>query len=232
MEKGNRLKLVGIAILFLSLFMLLNTQSAHALATLRLSDGNTIIDVGDNTAKDSNPTIGAVTYNDIYGDFSFASVLVSTGVTYPLTGTIDYPVVHMDTLQVSGAGTLDVYFSEVGFGPTDLRPFVSDIGGIAGYSVTGTTYVDGGNTLFGTSTTLSTLGPYNAGSFHDTSTDFFNPNEPYSMTTRTTITHNNAAQVTSLNLQISVLPEPVSSTLFVIGGALLGFRRFRKMKKS
>lgn len=30
----------------------------------------------------------------------------------------------------------------------------------------------------------------------------------------------------------SVVPEPVSSTLFVVGGVLLGFRGFRKMKKA
>ena len=31
---------------------------------------------------------------------------------------------------------------------------------------------------------------------------------------------------------VSVVPEPVSSTLFIIGGATLGFRRFRKKTRS
>lgn len=31
-------------------------------------------------------------------------------------------------------------------------------------------------------------------------------------------------------VQVAVAPEPVSSTLFIIGGATLGFRRFRKKK--
>ncbi|MBI5100000.1 MAG: hypothetical protein HZB30_12275 [Nitrospirae bacterium] len=30
----------------------------------------------------------------------------------------------------------------------------------------------------------------------------------------------------------TVVPEPVSSTLFIVGGLVLGFRRFRKMKKA
>ena len=32
-------------------------------------------------------------------------------------------------------------------------------------------------------------------------------------------------------LQVSVAPEPISSTLFVIGAATMGFRRFRKQFK-
>lgn len=34
------------------------------------------------------------------------------------------------------------------------------------------------------------------------------------------------------NETTTIVPEPVSSTLFVVGGALLGFRSFRKMKKA
>ncbi|HDO25952.1 MAG TPA: DNRLRE domain-containing protein [Nitrospirae bacterium] len=33
-------------------------------------------------------------------------------------------------------------------------------------------------------------------------------------------------------LQVSVVPEPISSTLFLVGAATMGFRRFRKMKKA
>ena len=173
MKKGMTRYLAILLMLALCIFI--SVESAHATATLRLYDGTTDIYVADGSAKDLNPATGAVTYNDTYGDFSFASVLVSTGVTYPITGLIDYPVVHLSSLQVSGAGTLDVYFSEMGFGPTDLRPFQSDIGGIAGNSVTGRTYVDGNNALFGTTTMLATFGPYSAGSFSSSSTSSFNP---------------------------------------------------------
>ena len=184
------------------------------MATLRLISGNTIILIEDRSAKDTNPVAGAVTYNDSYGDLSFASVLVSTGVTYPVIGEIDYPLLHLDTAEVSGAGTLDICFSEVGFGPAGLKPFQSGIGGIAGDSVDGLTYVDGTNALFGTSTVLSTFGSY-TGSFSGTDTTFFDPTEPYSLTTKATITHTSAAQVTSLNLQAAVVPEPLSSTLLL-----------------
>jgi hypothetical protein len=223
-------KLIFLFLLSIVLSIYLTAQSAFALATLKLYDGSTTILVEDGSSKDTNPATGAITYNDTYGDFSFASVLVSTGITYPVAGTIDYPIVHLDSVTVSGAGTLDVWFSEVGFGPTGFAPFQSDIGGIAGDSVSGWTYVDGGNTLFGTSTSLSTFGPY-TGSFSGTDTTFFNPTEPYSLTTLATITHTSAGQVTSLNLQAAVVPEPVSSTLFIIGGVTLGFRRFRKKFK-
>ena len=36
---------------------------------------------------------------------------------------------------------------------------------------------------------------------------------------------------TSVNIAPPVVPEPVSSTLFIVGGATLGFRRFRKKFK-
>ena len=213
----------------LLLLVLFFTTQVHALATLKLDDGSTIITIADGSAKDTNPLTGAITYNDTYGDFSFTSVLVSTGVTYPVVGTIDYPIVHLDTVTVSGAGTLDIYFSEVGFGPTGSAPFQSDFGGIAGNTVSGSTYVDGGNALFGTSTLLGTFGPY-SGSFSGTDTDYLNPTEPYSLTTIATITHT-ADQVTSLNLQVAVVPEPISSTLFIVGGVALGFRQYRKKFK-
>jgi hypothetical protein len=36
----------------------------------------------------------------------------------------------------------------------------------------------------------------------------------------------------TVRLNVSVVPEPISSILFVIGGALLGGRRYLKKRKS
>ena len=41
-----------------------------------------------------------------------------------------------------------------------------------------------------------------------------------------------AFQLTTTTVPAAVIPEPVGSTLFVIGGATLGFRRFRKKRRT
>ena len=226
MKKGNKLKLVGIAMLFFGVIMLFNIQTANATATLRLQDVNGYLDIVDGGIYDSNTTAGVVTYSG--GFDSIWTVNVTTGITYPVLGSLSYPELDLNSVNVSSSagGTLDIYFSETGFGTTGN----TQIGGVTGGTVTGYTYLDNGNNLFGTTTLLGTLGP-NTNSFSGTTTTSLDPSDPYSLTNKATITHS-GSDVTSFNLTTVVVPEPVSYTLFVVGGALLGFMRFRKTKKS
>ena len=230
MKRGNRLKLVGIAILLFGAIMMLNIQTAHATATIRLQDVNGYLDIVDGDSNDTNATVGVVSYSG--GFDSMWTVNVTTGITYPTLGSLSYPELDLNSVNVSSSsgGSLNIYFSETGFGPTGTSQFTTQIGGTTGGTVTGYSYLDSGNSLFGTSTLLGSLGP-NVSAFSGTTTTSLDPSDPYSLTNMVTITHSGSA-ITSFNLTTTVVPEPVSSTLFVIGGALLGYMRFRKMKKS
>lgn len=53
-------------------------------------------------------------------------------------------------------------------------------------------------------------------------------NSNYSITQEAIITHTAGGQNSSFNYVVNVVPEPISSTLFLVGAATLGFRRFRK----
>ena len=72
--------LVGVIILLCSIVFFLNTQSAHATATIRLWDGSGNINansllIADGSALDASTASGVVTYSGSYSNFS---VLVST----------------------------------------------------------------------------------------------------------------------------------------------------------
>jgi len=228
--------LIGILIGICSL-VLMSTQTVHAAPgtpTIRIWDGigdintNSII-IADGSSLDTSPLISnVVTYSGSYGVFN---VIVSSGVQ---SGTSLYPELGLNTFEVSGgAGTLYAWFSNTGFGTTptpagfDMSGSLSSITGSG--SVTFDSYIDNSNTLFGEGTLLASLGSYTSTNSGTTSGTVSLSN-PYSLTTKTTVnlTAGSNMQTTT---NVAIVPEPVSTTLFIVGGATLGFRRFRKRFK-
>lgn len=217
-----------LSILFIAcMSVLLSTQSAHALATIRLTDGSTVLDIADGGMYDSNATAGVVTY--VGGFNGIWTINVTTGIT---SGSSSYPVLDLNSINVSSTsgGTLDILFSDVGFGATPTAEFITEWGGVTDGTISATSYLDSSNSLFGTATTIGTLGP-DVAAFSGTTYSVLDPADPYSLTSKVTLTHSAAGDTSSFNMKLSVVPEPVSSTLFIVGGVTLGFRRFRKKFK-
>jgi hypothetical protein len=232
MKKARNISnLLCVAILFFSIFVFLTSQSAHATATLSLSDGTNSILVADGTGLDLDLNPGVVKYIGKLGNW--LNINVTTGSTYPDIGSLSYPVLDLKdvSLEAFYSGTLTLKFSETDFGPTGSANFNTHAWGVTSESVTFNSYFDSTNTLFGQGTSVGTLGPYTAG-FNSTATSSGNPSNPYSLTDVATITFGGPVSGTALHMNLSVVPEPISSTLFIIGAATLGFRRYLKREKA
>jgi len=95
-----------ILLLGLVVTLFLSTNSAHALLTLKLSDGTTTFDVSDGDVVgpevDASSASGVITYSGFFGNFNLN---VTTGVQ---SGTNTLPVLAFNTFEISNpsGGTL------------------------------------------------------------------------------------------------------------------------------
>ncbi len=161
-------------------------QSAYAAAPLKLYDGTSTVIIG------------------VEG----AGHLITT----PNSGSWTIPELDLNTIHSSSiGGTLDRWFSELGFWPLSVlnSSFIKTNGSTTNYTVNVKTYFNNSNAVSGDVTSIGTAST---------------PVTPSSVSLTGT-------QNTSLNVNATLAPEPVSSALFIAGVAALGFRRFMKKRK-
>ncbi len=188
--------------------------AAHAVPTMKISDGITTLTIADGSGSDSNPGAGLVTW---IGTIGVWNINVNTGVTKPAFGDAENP--YMDLNFVNGSsssgGTLTIWFSETDF--TKNGTAFAAIGGTTAGMVSYETYYDSANALFGNSGALTNQG-FGPGAFSGTATGgpVMDPNV-YSLTQKITITHGQQG-VSSGDAELTV-PDS-GSTIALLGAAL------------
>jgi hypothetical protein len=231
--KSRRLDLLTgrrrIALVAAGLLVLAVPLVAAAVSVRLSADGGvTWIQCDDGADCDLTSAPGVVTFSGSVGPFT---VNVTTAITEPALGSASFAILDLNSVNVSGGpGTLTILASHTGYTgplPGGIYPAQLNVGGTTTGTVSFAGFLDAGNTLFGTTSLLGTLGPFGPGAFSGSVAGAAPATAPFSLTLVAEITHR-VAGITSFDFEVRPrVAEPGMLSLFGIGlgSVLVGGRR-------
>jgi hypothetical protein len=193
--------------------------SAQAVGTLTLQSGATLVSVTDGGAGDANPASGATTF---IGAVANWNINVSTGLSYPVSGTPSSPHMDLNSVNTStGGGVLTISFTDTF--TTPQLGLIANIGGtIAG---------SGGSLLYEVLVNDVlvpgfSVGPFSPEAFSGTDVGIIAGGTNYTLTQRITINHITSGN-SSFDAEVHPTPD-AGSTLALLGACLFGLGLLRR----
>jgi hypothetical protein len=205
---------------------------ARAVPTLSIFDNNSnSVVIDDNMAGDNNSNAGIVGFSGAVGNWS---VNIVNGFSDPILAPAG--VAHMNTVSTNifSAGTVGRTLT-IRFTDTDFDPYLGGFSVYTGGTIGGglvltySAYADLGDTAFGTSTLLASLGPFTTGAYSNTLYSApLGATSPFSVTQEIVLVAGANGSFASYSAEVKPLPEPGSLLLLGSGLTALVLRRRRR----